>query len=113
MALSVLLNGTEARWAWTAGYTEFRTLQIVSTTTNTYDTTSIKGLDSGLKWVGGVLGLDGRIYGMPCNADAVLIVNTTSSTYDITSIKGLSSSEGNIKGRSAEPEWAYLRNAIF
>ena len=56
------------------------------------DTTSLAGLGSGGdKWWGGVLGGDGRIYGIPANADAVLVIDPAAGTTDTTSLAGLGS----------------------
>jgi len=38
------------------------------------DTTTIAGLTDTYKWFGGVLGPDGKIYGIPCNSTSVLII---------------------------------------
>jgi hypothetical protein len=38
------------------------------------DTTTIAGLTGTVKWYGGVLGPDGKIYGIPCNSTSVLII---------------------------------------
>ena len=38
------------------------------------DTTTIAGLTDTNKWFGGVLGPDGKIYGIPCNSTSVLII---------------------------------------
>jgi hypothetical protein len=51
---------------------------------------SITGLPSTLlKWRGGVLGPDGKIYGIPHNATSVLTIDPVTNTVDTTSINGL------------------------
>ncbi len=42
-------------------------------------------------WVGGVLSLDGRIFGIPSNSASVLIVDPATNTADTTTIAGLES----------------------
>ena len=54
------------------------------------DTTTITGLTGTVKWYGGVLGPDGKIYGIPCNSTSVLIIDPVAKTADTTTIAGLS-----------------------
>eukprot|EP01051_Picozoa_sp_SAG22_P012596 SAG22_NODE_1325_length_4736_cov_5.253397_4_plen_303_part_00 len=57
---------------------------------DTTDTTSLAGLGSDYyKWSGGVLGPDGRVYGIPYKAEAVLVVDPAAMTTDTTSLAGL------------------------
>jgi len=54
------------------------------------DTTTITGLlGSDKKWCGGVLGPDGKIYGIPHAAGEVLIIDPATQTADTTTITGL------------------------
>ena len=55
----------------------------------TVDTTTITGLIGRYKWYGGVLGPDGRIYGIPFASESVLIIDPVAKTADITTITGL------------------------
>eukprot|EP01047_Picozoa_sp_COSAG01_P073198 COSAG01_NODE_11860_length_1846_cov_1.177447_1_plen_331_part_10 len=57
------------------------------------DTTTLGGLSSSThKWYGGVLAANGKIYGMPANAQSVLIIDPTTGSTDTTTLGGLSSS---------------------
>ena len=54
------------------------------------DTTTIAGLSADTnKWFGGVLGPDGKIYGIPFNSTSVLIIDPVAKTADTTTIAGL------------------------
>ena len=44
--------------------------------TNTANTTAITGLSGTVKWAGGVLAPNGKIYGIPLDASSVLILET-------------------------------------
>jgi hypothetical protein len=53
---------------------------IIDPAANTVDTTTITVGGAGTpKWVGGVLALNGRIYGIPRNANHVLIIDPKSA----------------------------------
>ncbi len=55
------------------------------------DITTISGLMGEMKWAGGVLGPDGKIYGIPSDgANTILIVDPAAGTADTTMISGLS-----------------------
>ena len=59
---------------------------------NNADTTTITGLTGTNKWYGGVLGPDGKIYGIPYNSASVLIIDPVAGTADTTTITGLTGS---------------------
>ena len=54
------------------------------------NTSTISGLGTDIpKWQGGVLGPDGRIYGIPYHSESVLIIDPVAGTADTTTISGL------------------------
>jgi len=54
---------------------------------NTVDTTTISGLSaSAVKWWGGALADNDKIYCAPRHADSVLIIDTNTNTADTTTI---------------------------
>ena len=55
----------------------------------TADVTSITGLAGDRKWFGGVLGPNGKIYGIPWSSESVLIIDPVAGTADTTTITGL------------------------
>ena len=67
---------------------------IIDPVTNTANTTAITGLSGSVKWVGGVLAPNGKIYGIPRDASSVLIIDPVTNTANTTTITGLS---GTIK----------------
>ena len=62
------------------------------------DTTTITGLTGTNKWYGGVLGPDGKIYGIPYNSASVLIIDPVAGTVDTTTITGLTGTDKWIGG---------------
>ena len=64
---------------------------IIDPTTSTADTNAIVGLPSGTrKWSGGVLGGNGKVYGIPLDAEGVLVIDPNTDTADTSTIVGLS-----------------------
>ena len=49
---------------------------IIDPVTNTVDTTTITGLTGTLKWIGGVLAPNGKIYCIPYASINILVINT-------------------------------------
>ena len=45
-----------------------------------------------IKWIGGVLAPNGKVYGIPYNATVVLIIDPVTDTADTTTITGLTGS---------------------
>ena len=58
---------------------------------DTADTSSIAGLGGTLKWIGGVLAPNGKIYGIPYSSTSVLIIDPVANTANTTAITGLGS----------------------
>ena len=77
------------RWFYQPESAAFKTLfDLVG---NKADTTTITGLTGSGKWYGGVLGPDGKIYGIPYS-ESVLIIDPVAGTADTTTITGLTGS---------------------
>jgi len=55
-----------------------KSVLIVDPVTKTADTTTIPGISGDGYWYGGVLGPDGRIYGIPFHSESVLIIDEPS-----------------------------------
>jgi hypothetical protein len=59
---------------------------------NTADTTIIAELTGSVKWTGGVLAPNGKIYGIPRTQTSVLIIDPVTNNANTTAITGLTGS---------------------
>lgn len=67
------------------------------------DTTSITGIANTLKWSGGVLAPNGKIYAIPRQSDVVAIINPATNTIDQTTITGLTTTPNKWVGGVLAP----------
>ena len=67
------------------------------------DIASITGIANSLKWAGGVLAPNGKIYAIPRQSDIVAIINPTTNTIDLSSITGLTTTANKWVGGVLAP----------